>query len=228
MKPLPWSPSALDTFVNCPRQYQAKYVLKNVKEERSEQQVWGEHVHKCFEERQSLGKPLPESLEMHEDYMVLLEGKPGMHYTELKIAFTKPPEIQPCSWDWRREDIWCRGVIDYLKVDVEDGMATIVDYKTGKPHTKYRQLSLYALHTFGNYPAVNLINAQFYWTQTGAATKKVWSREDIPGLWADMVGDLKQYKEAFKTDTWQARQSGLCNGWCPVKDCEHWKPRRQR
>jgi hypothetical protein len=40
------------------------------------------------------------------------------------------------------------------------------------------------------------------------------------------VPDLKQYATAFKTDVWQPRQSGLCNGWCPVTECEFWKPKR--
>jgi hypothetical protein len=35
-----------------------------------------------------------------------------------------------------------------------------------------------------------------------------------------LVPDLKQMVEAYKTDTWQARQSGLCKRHCAVVDCE--------
>jgi hypothetical protein len=40
--------------------------------------------------------------------------------------------------------------------------------------------------------------------------------------------DIKQYQQAFVQDVWQARQSGLCHGWCPVTTCEYWKPKRMR
>ena len=49
----------------------------------------------------------------------------------------------------------------------------------------------------------------------------------IKGIWKKFIPDLRQYAEAFKTDTWQPRQSGLCNGWCPVKECEFWKQKRK-
>ena len=63
MKPKAWSFSALDTFKTCPRQYEAKYVSKSVQEEKSEQMLWGERVHKAFELRQLDGTPLPAGLE---------------------------------------------------------------------------------------------------------------------------------------------------------------------
>jgi hypothetical protein len=50
----------------------------------------------------------------------------------------------------------------------------------------------------------------------------------MDALWSKFVPDLRQYMEAFKTETWQARPSGLCNGWCPVTECEHWKPKKVR
>ena len=53
-------------------------------------------------------------------------------------------------------------------------------------------------------------------------------RDQIDQLWAPFIGDLKQYMQAFREDIWQPRQSGLCNGWCPVTDCEFWKPKRNR
>ena len=60
------------------------------------------------------------------------------------------------------------------------------------------------------------------------STKKVWGRAEIEALWNLFIGDLRQYAEAFKGDVWQPRPSGLCNGWCPVKTCAHWKPRRDK
>jgi len=50
--PLPWSPSALDDFVNCPKSYHEKRVLKSVKDVQGEEAIWGVRVHKAFELRQ--------------------------------------------------------------------------------------------------------------------------------------------------------------------------------
>lgn len=213
MNPLPWSYSALDTFKTCPRQYHWKYVLKN-KEERSEAIIWGEEVHKHFEDRQAVGTPLPDNLKQHETFMQQLDDLPGIHNTEQKIALDV--RRKPCNFF--ENNVWFRGVIDYIKVD--DGKATIVDYKTGKQHRKFDQLQLFALHTFALYPNVKTVEACFYWTQTKDVTPMFYQRDDSRNLWKQFVPDLIQYAEAFETDTWQARKSGLCKAWCPVLECE--------
>lgn len=236
MQPLPWSPSALDQFVSCPRQYHAQRILRTVTQEETEQQRWGIYVHKAFEDRQGAiaewsttrhgiipeMKPLPSDLMAHEPHMQKLWDKPGTHFTELRAGFDK--KAQPCGF--KDLNVWCRLVIDYVKVDEENGRACVVDYKTGKQHSKFEQLYLYCLWVFAMFPGVNLVNAQFYWTQTKTTTKKVIGRDEIPALWSKFIPNLKQYAEAFKTDTWQPRQSGLCAGWCPVKECEFWRPKR--
>ena len=224
MQPKPWSYTALDTFKTCPRQYQAKYVLKSVKEAATPEMLWGQQVHKHFEDRQAVGTPLPPELAAHEPYMVLLQDKPGVTFTEMKCGIDN--KLKPCHFF--DKDVWCRIIKDFEKVDTAAGMSTIVDYKTGKPHQKIEQLSLFALHTFIMHPQVNLVNAQYYWTQSASTTKKVWNRDEISWLWALHMPDLKQYVEAYHNDIWQPRQSGLCNGWCQVTECEYWSPKKER
>ena len=222
MQPKPWSFTALDTFKTCPRMYQAKNILKSVVEAETEQMRWGKMVHKHFEDRQAVKTPLPPELAAHEPYMLALETKPGVTFTEMKCGIDI--KLQPCHFFDR--SVWCRIIKDFEKVS--DKSSIIVDYKTGKPHQKPEQLALFALHTFLMHPQVDLVNAQFYWTQSASTTKKVWGRDEIAGLWALFLPDLRQYAEAFQTDTWQPRQSGLCNGWCPVTECEFWRPKKER
>ena len=222
MKPKPFSFSSLDTFKNCPKQYRHKYVLRDVKEERSVQMIEGENVHLAFQKRVEDGTPLPLHLHAHEPKMAALLAKDGIFWCEEKIALNKRREM--CRWD--DPDIWWRGIIDFRLVDRDERSATLVDYKTGRPHEKWVQLAMFALHTFIAFPKVDIVNAQFYWTQTAKTTKKVWGRTDMDELWMMFVGDLRQYVQAFKTDTWQERPSGLCRGWCPVTDCQHWQPKR--
>lgn len=222
--PIPWSYTALDDFKNCPKAFYEKRVTKSVKEEQGPHLIWGRDVHKKFEDYvASSGKvDLPIDLHQHKPKLDALIADPGIAMVETRFAFDK--KAKPCEFFYR--DVWCRGVIDYYKVHGET--AKLVDYKTGKPHSKFEQLALFALYIFAMYPHVNVVNVQFYWTTTNETTKKVYGRAEINDLWRIFIPDLKQYKEAFNTDTWQTRPSGLCNGWCPVTTCEHWKPKRPK
>lgn len=222
MRPLPWSYTSLDDFVNCPKAFYEKRVIKSVKEEETEQLIWGNKVHKAFEDYVKSGEPLPDILAQHENYLKRIIAFGGTPHTEQKIAFNL--KGQPCGFF--DKDVWYRGVIDFHAVN--GTTALIVDYKTGKQHSKFKQLKLFALHVFARYPDVRHVDVRFYWTQAAAATGERYARGQIPHLWADFLPDLKQYAQAFKEDVWQPRQSGLCNGWCPVTTCEFWKPKRRK
>ena len=220
MKPAAWSFSSLEQFRNCPRSYHAQRVAKTVKQEPTEHTIWGEYVHKQFEEYQRDGKPLPEDVSEHHDYMNRLRQQPGIADYEKRIALDV--RLQPC--EFFDPSVWFRGVIDYVNID--DNRATIVDYKTGKPHTKFQQLTLFAIHTFIANPQVEIADVRYYWTKTGQETRRVLARDNMALLWKEFIPDLRQYAEAFKLDVWQPRPSGLC-GWCPVRDCEFWRERRR-
>lgn len=222
MKPKPWSFSSLDSFVSCPRAYHEKYIAKSVVEPKTEQIIWGEYVHKAFEDRQRDGVVLPVDLKHHEDLMAKLEAHPGIPLIEERIALNV--KGQPCGFF--DKDVWYRGVVDYGKIN--GPTAYLLDYKTGKVHSKFKQLKLFALHTFAAYPEVSTVKVDFYWTKDKTTTGDTYSRDQIDQLWAPFIGDLKQYMQAFREDVWQPRQSGLCNGWCSVTDCEFWKPKRHR
>ena len=222
MKPIPWSHSSLEDFVNCPRSYHAKRIAKTVKQVQGEEAKWGEYVHKQFEDRQGTQVPLPPELVEHEPFMLKLEAMPGNFFTEQKIALDR--KLVPCSFF--STGVWFRGIVDYTKIF--EGAADIYDYKSGKPHDKWVQLALCAIHTFIMHPEVQLVRAHYYWTKTMSVTNRVYLRDDMEAMWNLVIPNLKQYAEAFKTDTWQPRKSGLCNGWCPVTSCENWKPKRVR
>lgn len=220
--PLPWSHTSLDDFVNCPRAFYEKRVAKSVKEEETEQLIWGNKVHKAFELRIKDGTPLPDILAQHENFLAGLANGQGENFTERKIALNR--KGQPCGFF--DKDVWFRGVIDYHNIFFS--VADVVDYKTGKPHTKFKQLELFALWIFAQYPDVHAVRVGYYWTGDQKYTSQMLRRDQIKDIWAKFLPDLRQYAQAFKEDIWQPRQSGLCNGWCPVTGCEFWKPKRSR
>lgn len=216
---LPWSPSGLESFINCPHSFHEQRVLKNIKSVQGVEAKWGEHVHKTFENYiRHEGSTLPPDLHEHKSFLDGLKAAQGTAFLEERIGLTK--KLRPCGqFD---KDVWYRGVIDFRKNEAK--IARLVDYKTGKPHNKFKQLLTYALHTFIKFPEIDLVIGQYYWTKTTTTTRKAWGRGQIKEMWGELIPDLKQYALAFKEDIWQKRPSGLC-GWCPVTKCEFWRPR---
>lgn len=220
-KPSPWSHTALSDFVNCPYAYHQKYVLKTVKTEATPEMLWGRRVHKDFELRIAEGKALPLDLKEHEPFLAAIEALPGVLNTERDIALTT--SLEDCGkWD---KNVFYRGVIDVSVIDNDRAM--IGDYKTGKVKPDPTQLIGFTLHTFHKYPFVNRVLAFYYWTVNGTTSDFTYRRSQVPELWDHFVPNLKQYREAYRTDVWQKRPSGLCHGWCPQTLCEHWRPRRR-
>jgi hypothetical protein len=225
--PIAWSPTSLDDFVNCPRAYYEKRIAKSVVDDpNSPHLIEGRRVHLAFEKYVGEGIKLPDDLVTHKEYLDTLRQRPGEIRVERKIALDL--KCRPCGFFDKGPDgkstVWMRAITDYSCVDEDE--AEIVDYKTGKPHTKFKQLKLNALHVFAEYPQVMKIRVRYYWTKTQTTTQDHYTREMIPQMWRTFLPDLKQYKQAFNEDVWQPRPSGLCNGWCPVTDCEFWKPKR--
>ena len=222
MKPFPWSYSALNTFTTCPAQYHAVKVTKTAADVRGEEARFGDYVHKQFEERQKHGVALPPDLAQHEDYMQALAAQPGTRLIEGKMALNKA--MQPCAFFAR--DVWVRAIVDFATID--GGVARIVDYKTGKRLPSPDQMRLCSLIVFATYAQVQVCKCTYYMTQFPPEQRLVehtFKREDAGSLWKKFVPALTQYIEAFHTDIWQERQSGLCRGWCPVKKCAYWTPK---
>ena len=222
MTPKPWSHSALSDFENCPRSFYEKRIAKSVVETKGVATIWGEQVHEHFENRLRDGAALPDNLAVHEGFMEHLSGLPGKRLVEAKIALDN--KLRPCGFF--DDNVWYRGVIDYGLVD--GARAYLVDHKTGKHHSKFGQLKLFALHTLAAYPEVEEVRAEYYWTQTLTANGETYHRSQYAALWSEFLPALRQYAQAFHEDIWQPRQSGLCNGWCPVESCEFWKPKRRK
>lgn len=215
MTPRPFSASTLDTFLTCPRQYEAKHVTKTAVDDRDATHlVWGNHVHKAFEMRVGQGAPLPDALAEHESLMAVLASQPGDVSVEKEIAFNR--HMRPTGFF--APDVVYRGKVDYLAVNGPD--ALIVDYKTGKPGPKWRQLELNACWLFNAMPNVQRATLTFYWTRTRSMSKRVMTRDEWPTAWAKIAPDVIQFANAHIEDIWPARRSGLCRAHCPALTCE--------
>lgn len=225
MKPRAWSHTTLSQFKNCPRQYHEVKVLKRFVEEQGEQLLWGNRVHTACENYLN-GTPgdvlLNEDMLIYKPYLDAILQVKGDMYVEHEMNLDS--NLNPC--DKFAKNVFVRGIADVLHV--RDGTARVMDHKTGKRKPDSKQMKLMALLTFAHFPTVDRVRIGFFWLKTAEKDTLWYTRSEIAALWQEFLPDLAQWKEAFITDVWQPRSSGLCHGWCPVTSCEFWKPKRPR
>lgn len=159
-----WSYSRLRTYRQCPKKARFLYVDK-LKEPESEPMAEGTRVHSAAEHylkgtRKDLDPVLAEHF--RPDFDALLKKRKFLRI-EAEICFA-------LGWrlvSWFAKDAWCRIKIDALLV--ENGVARVIDYKTGKEKDEdLDQLDLYAIAVFELEPTVQEVHVELWYTQTGA------------------------------------------------------------
>lgn len=212
-----WTYSRLEKYETCPKQFYHHHVAKDFRDEGSVHSEWGDRVHTALEDRVKESKPLPEGMTQWESITNKLLSLPGEKLTEYSFALNT--SFQPTEYN----NAWTRGKADLLIVNGQE--AAVFDYKTGKKKPS-EQLTLYAAYTFAHYPQVNVVHTGFIWLKDKKVTPDVVKREALPVIWQGFLGRVSRLENAYKNDHWPERPSGLCNGWCPVKTCKYWKPKR--
>lgn len=228
MQPKAWSISSLTDFTNCPKAYYEKRIAKSVVEEQGDAAAWGDYVHKEFEKylkSESLAHAvpshtLPDDLRQYTSYLQSIAAMNGAHHYECKYAINS--KMEPC--EFFDPDVWCRGIIDVLVIDGE--VARIIDHKTGKRKPGSLQLQLNALLVMIHHPDVQVVETAYFWLKDKKLDPESFIRTDYAKLWNDFLPQLRPYMVAHQKEVFVPRPSGLCNGWCPVKQCEYWKPKR--
>jgi hypothetical protein len=227
MRPLPWSHSALSDFNNCPKAFYEKRVAKSVVDPPNLAGQWGDYVHKEFEKYLNTSRPghdqprpLPSDLEHYREYLDAIVRQHGEMHVECKYAINT--KMEPCGF--MAPDVWCRSILDVLTINGQS--ARVIDHKTGRRKFDTRQLKLNALMVFIHHPEVMVVRTGFMWLKDRLFDTEDYVRANEATLWGEFMPDLVRYKTAFRQEMFVPRQSGLCNGWCPVTSCEFWKPKK--
>lgn len=226
MKPQAWSHTALDNFENCPKQFYETKVLKRWPFTTTTEMQWGRDVHKAFEDFLLYGTLLPADLKAHEEFLASFKAEPGELAGEERIALDTG--MNKCAYFDKTREVWYRGQVDARKRDVASGVSHILDHKTGRVKNDYTQLKGFAMYEFLTQPQIHTCKVEYYWTQIRGVNGETYYREQLPEIIRFFAQKLHRYADAFLHDTFPPKQSGLCNGWCPVTSCEFWRPKRQR
>lgn len=221
-----WSYSSIKTFDQCPKKYFHLKVAKDVKDEGNEASRYGNDAHEAAEHYIKNGTPIPKKFEIMRPIVETLAKFPGEKHTEMKLGVRRNADgsFEPC--DFFDKDVWYRGIVDLLIVD--GWSAHMIDYKTGK-NAKYadmKQLDLMAGAVFVHFPDVLRVKSGLAYVVSDEFIKKVHVRTELSVYMNVFENELDRLEHAEASGVWNAKTSPLC-GWCPVKDCEHWKPRRK-
>lgn len=219
---IPWSYSSWDSYVNgCPRKFYEIKIAKNFDDPPNESTIWGNEVHAALEIRAKTNAPLPDNMQRFQKLADRVIYAPGETYAELEVAVTI--DLQPTGfWD---NDAYARGKLDLVK---RNGTVALVnDWKTGKRKNNSLQLDLAAVLTFAKFPEVERITSLFTWFQepTKPSSNK-FTREQMPEIMAQFKQGVDDMQWSEQNNVWPEKPSGLCNGWCPVRTCKHWRPKR--
>ena len=215
-KPFAWSYSRIKNYETCGLKHQQVDLLKNFKEGESKELQWGDFVHKTFAKVLKAELPaLPPELVLYQKWIDKVNQLPGKLYVEQQYALDK--NFQPTSWFGPAA--WFRGIADAVKIAGKYGAA--LDWKTGKVKDDPIQLMLLAQCLFSNFPDLEKVHTAFVWLQEETTTPATYERGDMADGWAGLFDRVHAYENAYTTNTWLPRPSGLCRKHCPVTTCKY-------
>ncbi len=215
--PAPWSFSKIKAFDTCPKQFYHEKVLKEFPFLETEAMLYGTEFHEAAECFIRDDTPLPERFGYAHKMLQALKDKPGEKHCEQKLGLTV--ELAPC--DFFAENVWFRGIVDLLIIN--DTVATVVDYKTGKSsrYAEKGQLELMALCVFRHFPQVTEVRAGLVFVVAKDLVKGTYEKSNQKPMWRKWISEYAKMEKAFEADVWNPKPSGLCKRHCPVTQCPH-------
>lgn len=213
-----WSYSSLKTFQQCPKKYYHLKIAKDVSDPPTTATMYGQAVHAAAEDFVRDGKPVPEKFAYMQPFLNTLNAIPGEKHVELELGLTK--DLQPCAFD--AENVWWRGIADFVVIDKAKELAYSVDYKTSKSarYADKQQLDLVAAALFAHFPKIKRVKSALLFV----VSKEFVRAEHVADLKEAYVDklrpDLDRIEAAIENGVWNPITGPLCR-FCPVKQCEH-------
>lgn len=209
--------SSLSAFETCARQFHEVRVLKKYPFVETDEQRYGNRLHKAAELYVKDGTPLEPEFVHIQPLLDTLMAKPGAKMPEQELCVT--PKLHPTGW-WDR-DGYLRGKVDLVILQPERKHAFVVDYKTGKDkYIDMDQLDICALLLFQHYEWLDVVSSGLLFVGANTFHRHQTRREDADRLWQKYRERLAKMEGAFTNGVWNPTRSGLCKKHCPVKECE--------
>jgi hypothetical protein len=202
-----WSYSRLHDYDECPARAKYQHLDKLPKGPEGPALLKGQAAHKDGE-LYATGrlKKLPPSLELFAEEFNDLRKCKRILQVEQQLALDD-------TWkpsDWFGPHAWLRAVLDVCYV--EDNRLIINDYKTGKVRPENMpQLDLYAVVGFAHHPAVEAVDAAFWYLDAGEVNARSYVPADVPKLKAMWA---KRTRKMLADTTFKPTPGHACR-FCP-------------
>lgn len=213
-KPFSWSYSKVKNFETCPKRSWHLDHARDIKEEESEQLVYGNAIHKALAEAISGKAPLPKHFNHVQPWVdKVTGGVTGNILVEQQLAIRK--DFSPT--EWFAKDAWYRGIADVIKI--VGPVAIVLDWKTGKILDDGVQLALMAACVFAHHPDIQKIRTEFVWLKEDATTRADFTRDDLPAVWSGVLPRVQALEDALASANFPPKPGYLCRKWCPITHC---------
>tara|TARA_R100001129_G_scaffold166219_1_gene133250 strand:+ start:1074 stop:1745 length:672 start_codon:yes stop_codon:yes gene_type:complete len=219
MNAAPWSFSKIKAFQQCPKQFYHEKVIKQYPFKMTEAIRYGDQFHKAAEKYIRDGEELPKRFLYAKDSLDALKRKRGDKLCEYRMGLTE--DLEPCGF--YEDNVWWRGIADLIILNQDQGLAYVVDYKTGKSsrYADKGQLELMAMATFKHFPNVGTVRAGLLFVVCEDLIRSTYEQYEADTLWDKWMDNFQTMETAYKVDVWNPKPSGLCRQWCQVMECPH-------
>jgi CRISPR/Cas system-associated exonuclease Cas4 (RecB family) len=225
-----WSYSSITLFDQCPKKYYHLRISKDIKEPESEQMVYGKELHLAAEEYIRDDKAIPPQFMYIKPMLDKLKAVPGEKLCEYKLGIKviEGGKLAPC--DFFDKQVWYRGIADLIILDKEKQEARVIDYKTGKSaqYADTKQLKLLAAAVFLHFPEIKTIKAGLLFVVANDFIRENYEAMFKLAYFEQIKPTVQQLESAIESNVWNPKRNFTCKGWCPVKECPHWEPKRNR
>lgn len=194
-----WSFSSLG-LMSCPRKYELLRAKKIIQAPSSVAGDEGSRIHKLFEDYFKEDKWDDELLKWKR-LIETYKAKGGEAEKEYAFKWIDEPVPNLVKCEMDDPLAWFRGIIDWVKLDIDNGVAEVVDWKTGRVKPS-KQMQLYAWVLFLAHPEIERVKCTFHWINYNDQLPQWFERKDKDKLFEPFKETLDRIDVCYKTDTW--------------------------
>ncbi len=208
-----WSYSKLKNFEVCPKRMYEVDIAKTYADSGGEALTWGNAVHDALAKALKNNTPLPDEMKEYQYWVDRVRRGTRQLQVEQKYAITR----QFQKTEYFAKNVWYRGIGDVIRLN--DDVALIVDWKTGKVLEDSVQLMLMAQCLFSHFPQLKFVRSSFVWLKEDCETPELFSRQEVADQWVGLLDRVNGMEQAAKDMNYPPKPGRLCRSYCPVTSC---------